>query len=74
MHHCIVSKGQVRKRKFHKFLDHECNALEVCEKCHKTADGYQVRLKAWQIKCAEYGEEAMREWYDGLPFIVKERY
>ena len=73
LHHAVINKGKVRNKKFHKLLDCKENALEVCEKCHKTADGYHKRMKAYRINVDRYGEEHMRDWYDSLPFKVKER-
>ena len=74
LHHCIVSKGQARNRKFHKHLNVIENALEVCSDCHVGADAYNVRLMAWQIQCQRYGRERINDWYDNLPFKVKEAY
>ena len=74
LHHCIVSKGKVRNKKMHKYLNVIENALPVCEECHKGADAYNVRLMSWQIKCKEFGEVHMDDWYDALPFKVKEEF
>ncbi len=74
LHHCIVSKGQVRNRMMHKYLDVIENALEVCQDCHVGADAYNTRLLAWNIQCRRYGRERINEWYDNLPFKVKENF
>jgi hypothetical protein len=74
LHHAVINKGKVRNKKFHKFLDVRENALEVCEPCHKMADAYGVRKTAYQLNAQRYGEEHMREWLDGLPLKIKERF
>ena len=73
LHHAVINKGKVRNKKLHKYLDHKYNALEVCEKCHLGADSYQYRQRAYQINCDRYGKEEMKEWYDNLPFKIKEK-
>lgn len=72
LHHAIINKAKVRNKKLHKILDHKYNALEVCEECHKGADAYEQRVRAWGINCARYGYDNMREWYSDLPLIIKE--
>ena len=72
LHHAIINKAKVRNRKFHKYLDHKYNALEVCEECHKGADSYMIRRLAYEINCRRYGRDHMKTWYDNLPFRIKE--
>ena len=73
LHHAVISKGKVRNKKKHKYLDVKENALEVCGTCHPFADAYDVRLSAWEINCRRYGIEHMIEWYDELPLRIKDR-
>ena len=68
LHHAVMG----RHKKKQKYLDVKENALEVCNECHKTADGYDVRLTAWEINCRRYGIEHMQDWYDELPLLIKE--
>jgi len=71
LHHALINKGKVKNRKHHKLLDVKVNGLEVCEKCHKFADAYKMRNKAYQINKKRYGKE-VDEWLESLPFHVKE--
>ena len=74
LHHCIVSKGKVRNKKMHKYLDVRENALEVCEECHKGADAYEVRTVAYRINSERYGHNHIDNWYENLPFLIKENF
>lgn len=73
LHHAVINKAKVRNKKLNKLLDVKENALEVCEVCHKTADGFWQRRDAYKINSKRYGWEHMREWYDNLPLKIKER-
>lgn len=73
LHHAIISKGKLRDRKKHKLIDHKCNALEICDQCHKSADAYEIRRLAYFINVVRYGEE-MNEWYESLPILIKESF
>ena len=73
LHHAVINKGKVRNKKFHKYLDVKENALEVCEECHKTADGWRTRVKAYNLNAKRYGREHMKDWYENLPFAIKEK-
>ena len=72
LHHAVINKGKVRNKKLHKYLDHKCNALEVCDKCHLGADKYEDRRLAYHINANRYGHDVMKEWYDSLPLLIKE--
>ena len=72
LHHAVINKAKVRNKKMHKYLDVKENALEVCEECHKTADGWKTRVQAYRINSRRYGKEHMRHWYENLPLLVKE--
>ena len=74
LHHAIISKAKVRRRKFHKYLDHKYNALELCKTCHKVADGYDTRKMAWDINCKRYTYKNMVNWYASLPLRIKEKF
>lgn len=74
LHHAIINKGKVRSKRLHKYLDHKYNSLEVCGKCHLTADRYEVRQKAWTINCERYGRSSMEAWYSELPLKIKEMF
>ena len=72
LHHAVINKGKVRNKKQHKYLDHKCNALEVCEECHLGADKYEDRRLAYHINANRYGHDVMKDWYGSLPLLIKE--
>ncbi len=74
LHHAIITKGMVRDKKKHKYLNVKENALEICTECHTFAGAYKYRRKAWKINCARYGNEHMSDWLDALPLLIKERF
>ena len=73
LHHAIISKAKLRDRKKHKLIDHKCNAIEICGKCHITADAYEIRRTAYWVNIARYGQE-MKDWYESLPILIKENF
>jgi tRNA U54 and U55 pseudouridine synthase Pus10 len=73
LHHGVINKAKVRNRSLHKYLDVRENAIEICEQCHKYADSFHQRVKAYRINADRYGKEHMKAWYDSLPLKVKER-
>jgi len=69
LHHAIISRMKKKPE-----LDVKFNALPVCKHCHEFADGYFTRKRAWEILCEKYGEDKVREWYEGLDLVVKENF
>ena len=73
LHHAVINKGKVRNKRLHGYLDVKENALEVCEECHLKADSYDRRRWSYNFNSGRYGYEHMKNWYDSLPFKVKEK-
>ena len=69
LHHSLIGR---MKRKPE--LNVEYNAELLCKECHANKGNYIQRYRFWQKQCRRYGEEVMREWYDNLPLIIKERF
>lgn len=72
LHHGIINKAKVRNRKLHKYLDVVENAIPVCDTCHQTADSYEMRTKAYNLKIYEFNKERIDSWLNNLPFTIKE--
>lgn len=70
LHEGIVSRGDVQGWPFEKrgLIFHEYNCFVVCRECH--TEHKLSREDAWKLSCERYGEEAVREWYEGLPWKV----
>lgn len=68
IHEGIVSKGDVQgwPKKKRGLINHEYNCFVVCRDCHK--EHKLSREDAWKLSCERYGEDAVREWYEGLPW------
>ena len=69
LHHSLIGR---MKRKPE--LNVEYNAELLCKECHANKGNYLQRYRFWQKQCQRYGEEVMREWYDGLSLLIKERF
>jgi len=71
-HHCLIGRDKNNPE-----LDDPHNIGDVCRKCHSQwigTGGRLVKESWWKIKCEQYGEADMQEWYSGLSLKVKERY
>jgi hypothetical protein len=62
------------RRKGHPELDTPQNIEWLCEFCHKYSNGRKHREEFWERQCQRFGERIMREWLDGLPIKVKQRF
>jgi hypothetical protein len=76
LHECIVTRQDARglpdERRIRIFSN--CNMALLCDACHRKAHGEKdSREKWWAIRCQQYGEKAMREWYAGFQWKAPER-
>lgn len=65
----FVSRGDVQGWSIEDrvLIFHEYNCFLLCQDyCHKNY-GFD-RQWFWDKSCERYGEEKVREWYDGLPW------
>lgn len=68
LHEGIVSREDVRgwKREDRLLIHCAINCFIVCRYCHR--EHRLSREDAWRLACERYGDEAVREWYEGLPW------
>jgi len=67
-HHCFVHRMRSVPE-----LDDERNLQLVCRDCHReVANGYKNRCEFWQVQLKRYPD--LREWWDNLPLLIKERF
>ena len=70
-HHCIVYDMK-------RYPELTCpeNLVALTREEHKEAHakGYEGKQFFWEMKCKEYGEDHMKEWYNNLPLVNKERF
>jgi len=65
-HHALIHDI----KRWHDILTVKENIMQACEVCHRgecVLNGYDVRVKFWQIQCARYGVEHMEDWVNSLP-------
>jgi len=71
-HHCLIGRDIHNPE-----LDDPHNIGMVCRQCHRQwigTGGRRVRESWWIIKCEQYGELEMQEWYSSLNLKTRERY
>ena len=54
-------------KKYRYLIDSPYNLFLVCSECHLNK-ALPSREEFWMMACRRYGEPAVREWYDSLPF------
>ena len=60
--------------KTHKFINVEENAVPIGYNCKEFSETYEGRKIAVAWLRNKFGRKAWDEWYDSLPFIIKEFY
>ena len=70
--HMPLHKRYFNNRKFHKYIDVERNAVPVCLECKEFSESYEGRIIAVEWLRSKYDD--WDDWYDGLPFRIKEKY
>ena len=69
LHHALIGRMKGRPE-----LDVRENALPVCKNCHRYADGYLMRNRAYNILCDELGQDRVDKWLDSLDFVTGEKF
>lgn len=65
-HHALIHDI----KRWHDILTVKENIMQVCDVCHRgecVLNGYDVRVKFWQMQCKRYGVDHMLEWVASLP-------
>ena len=71
--HMPLHKRNFNSKKVHKYLDNERNAVPICIECKEVlSECYEGRLIAVKWLRSKYPD--WDEWYDSLPFKIKEVY
>lgn len=72
IHEGIVTRGDVQgwPKPRRLLIFHEYNCFVLCMDCHKNWGEVFPREKAWELSCERYGEQAVREWYENLPWKI----
>lgn len=73
LHEGIVTRGDVQgwSKRRRGLIFCEVNCFLLCRACHTNWGEVFPREKAWELSCERYGEEVMREWYEGLPWKIR---
>ena len=68
LHEGIVSRGDVQgwDLSARLLIYHKYNCFILCRYCHR--EHKLSREDAWRLACSRYGELAVREWYESLPW------
>jgi hypothetical protein len=68
LHEGVVSRQDVRGWKYpmKAQIFTEYNCVLLCPDCNR--NNPPSRQAMWDLQCQRYGEVAMREWYEGLPW------
>lgn len=67
LHEGIVTRGDVRGWKYPEkaLIFTELNCVWLHGECHVNPPS---RQSTWDLQVGRYGEDTMREWYEGLPW------
>lgn len=68
VHEGVVSRQDVRGWKYpmKAYIFSEYNCVLLCPDCNR--NNPPSRQVMWDLQCGRYGEGAMREWYEALPW------
>jgi len=70
MHHGIIPKTVARGVKQRKQLDNPINWFMVNHECHQNIPSPEY---FWHLSCQRFGENHVREWYEGMQEVFKSR-
>ena len=69
LHHGVYPKGVLKGRKWHKILDHKCNAIEICDDCHEYLPE-NARKVCYDINHQRYEKEFI-DWMNAVQSLLR---